>query len=64
MNITLEKNEAELLHRVLTNYLGDFRMEISNTENYEWRESMKEDEATIKALIKRLAELGAASATA
>ncbi len=51
------------MHRVLTNYLGDFRMEIADTDKYEWRESTKEAEATIKSVIRRLAELAATSAT-
>lgn len=54
MEVTLQHHEAALLKRILENSLSDLRMEISNTENYELRESLKRDEKTIKELIARL----------
>lgn len=52
MNLTAE--EAELLKKILQRYVSDLKMEISNTEKYEWRQEMKQDEETVKGLITRL----------
>jgi hypothetical protein len=46
--------ERPLLKQILTQYLGDLKFEISNTENYDWRQSMKRDEEVIKGLIEKL----------
>ncbi|MBI4497623.1 MAG: hypothetical protein HY689_06990 [Chloroflexi bacterium] len=54
MDIRLEDNEFEVLRRALTMFLSDLRMEISNTEKYELRESLKADEAAIKAILTKL----------
>jgi len=54
MELELKASEAQLLTRILSDYLGSFRMEIVDTENSEWRESMKQDEVLIKDLLKRL----------
>ena len=54
MDIRLGEREAEVLRQVLTNYLGNFRMEIRDTENYDWRQSMKEHEAAIKSILEKL----------
>ncbi len=54
MELTLESNEVELVKRILTNYLSDLRMEIVDTEDYDMRQSLKRDEATIKSILPRL----------
>jgi hypothetical protein len=54
MELSLEPRESEVLARILTASLGDLRMEISNTERYEYRESLKADEEIIKAILERL----------
>lgn len=54
MELKLELEEVELLKRILTNFVSDLKMEITNTENYDWREDMKHDEAMIRSLIDRL----------
>ncbi|MBI3978040.1 MAG: hypothetical protein HY331_07635 [Chloroflexi bacterium] len=56
MELSLQPDEVALLDRVLTTYLGDLRMEVSNTENYDLRQSLKRDEALIKAILVRLRE--------
>lgn len=58
MCLSLEPNEAALLKRVLTAHLSDLRAEVYKTENYDWRQGLKQDEAIIKALITRLDEPG------
>jgi hypothetical protein len=54
MNLTLEPEDVDLLERVLSSRLGDLRMEISNTDSYEFRQDLKADEARLKALLERL----------
>ncbi|HEX6511769.1 MAG TPA: hypothetical protein VF157_05695 [Chloroflexota bacterium] len=54
MNLELNQEESDLLGRVLNNYLGDLRMEIGKTENYDWRQSLHADEDRIKAVLARL----------
>lgn len=61
MELTLQQSEAELLLRILRQYLSDLRMEIADTEQYEFRQGLKQDEAIIKDLIGRL-EQGTAQA--
>ncbi len=50
MQITLEQPEAALLQQILENHLGDLRMEIGKTENYDMRQDLKQREATLRAL--------------
>lgn len=57
MELGLNLEERELLKRILTTYLSNLRMEIADTENYDWRQDMKKDEAVIKVLIARLERL-------
>ncbi|MHB1162895.1 MAG: hypothetical protein ACYC3V_21555 [Chloroflexota bacterium] len=57
MELVLQPEEAQLLREVLSAYLSDLRMEISNTDRQEWREQMKEREAAIKEIIVRLEQL-------
>jgi hypothetical protein len=54
MELSLQPRESEVLARVLTSSLADLRMEISGTEDYDYRESLKSDEEVIKAILARL----------
>jgi hypothetical protein len=54
MELTLQDSEVQLLERLLTSALGDLRMEITDTEKFEMRESMKKDEEVLKSIIRRL----------
>ena len=56
MRLELQEDEAQVLMRVLENYLPEFKGTISNTENFEWRQDLKRDEEIIKSLMKRLEE--------
>ncbi|GIW05317.1 MAG: hypothetical protein KatS3mg060_0122 [Dehalococcoidia bacterium] len=55
MDLHLEAGERDLLVEVLTRFLGDLRLEIGNTDDYELRQELKENEATIRRLLERLA---------
>jgi hypothetical protein len=54
MDLMLTPEEATLLARIVGNYLSDLRMEIGSTDNYEWRQSLKDDETLLKGLLSRL----------
>ncbi len=54
MNLDLNNDEVVLLHRILENYLPALRSEVYKTENYDWRESLKQDEEVLKGIIARL----------
>ncbi len=54
MEFSLEPREADLLRRILSNALSNLREEIVKTENYDWRQSLHEDEEVIKSLLRRL----------
>jgi hypothetical protein len=54
MDFNLDPKDIELLHRILSYDLSELRMEISNTDRQELRESLKADEERIKTLIARL----------
>jgi hypothetical protein len=62
MNLTLSKEEAALLERILRGDLGDLKTEIGKTENYDWRVAMKQDEEMLMQIIERLANATAAAA--
>ncbi len=57
MDLTLTKDEAEVLRILLSERVTDLRMEISNTENYDLREAQKREEAMLKSIIGRLGGL-------
>jgi hypothetical protein len=52
--VVLSGEEAELLGRILTAYLGDLRMEIANTDNAAMRRDLHREEDSIRALLARL----------
>ncbi len=57
MRLTLQPNEVLLLTQILRERLSDLRMEISNTEQYEMREALKQEEERIKSILSRLEEI-------
>jgi hypothetical protein len=52
--IELTDQEAELLRSVLEEYVSDLRMEVSNTDNMDFREALKEKERILRGLVERL----------
>ena len=63
MDLTLTPEEATLLTRIVSNYLSDLRMEIRETDSYDWRQSLKHDEALLNGLLSRLLAAGAQPAS-
>jgi hypothetical protein len=54
MELSLQPEEVTLLRQVLANYLADLRMEIGKTEQYDFRQALKRNEALLKGLLARL----------
>ena len=54
MQLDLNDRESSLLRNILERHLGDFRMEIRDTENYDMRKSMQEDEESLKRILRDL----------
>jgi hypothetical protein len=52
--LKLTDDEAKQLHNVLTEYLSDLRMEIADTDSFDFREDLKRTEALLKRLIADL----------
>ncbi len=54
VQLTLSQEEAKTLKDVLTDYISDLRMEIVDTEEQEFRESLKKEEETLKKILESL----------
>jgi hypothetical protein len=54
MQLELDAVDSELLEQILVGRLGDLRMEISNTDDFDFRKGLKDDEGRIKSLLERL----------
>ncbi len=61
MEITLQPKELDLVRQVLANYLSDLRMEIADTDDHDYREGLKDNEAIIKSVLNRLERSGVSS---
>jgi hypothetical protein len=54
MQLSLNREEATLLAKILKSYLSDLRMEIADTDSMDFREDLKSEEAFIKGLLVQL----------
>ncbi|MBN9494238.1 hypothetical protein J0H33_12990 [bacterium] len=54
MQVNLEPTEASLLLSILDSSLGDLRMEIGKTENFDMRNELKDREAILKTILVRV----------
>ena len=54
MNITLNDTESSFLSTTLSRTIGNLKMEIGKTENFEMRNSLKQDEVMLKSILERL----------
>ena len=64
MQLELDAADSELLEQILVGRLGDLRMEISNTDDFDFRKGLKDDEGRIKSLLERLRQAQGESAPA
>ena len=54
IDLKLTNEEAEGLKEVLTSYVSDLRMEIADTDQYDFREGLKNKKKFLNDLIDRL----------
>ena len=54
VDLKLTNEEAEDLKEVLTSYVSDLRMEIADTDQYDFREGLKQRKKFLNDLISRL----------
>jgi hypothetical protein len=57
VDLQIDAADAQLLGRILTNYVSDLRMEIADTDQADLRAALKRNEARITSLIERLSKL-------
>ena len=53
--LKLSDEQAQLLRQILESYLSDLRMEIADTDSYDFRQRLKRREVFLKDVIGRLA---------
>lgn len=55
--LRLTYGERDLLAEVLDSYLGDLRVQIANTDNFDFRENLKEKERTLARVLVALKQI-------
>jgi len=51
MNIELDNDQSELLREVLDSVFRDLRYEIADTDNYDYKQGLKDREATLVSIL-------------
>ena len=54
LTLTLTDEQRDMLQGILTSYLSDLRMEVADTDSFEFRQGLKHKEAFLKDLLARL----------
>ena len=52
--ITLTPEEAAALRGALSRDVSDIRMEIANTDSWQWRQDLKREAVLLKKLLEQL----------
>lgn len=58
MQLSLDEQEADLLLRILRNYLSDLRYEIADTDNSRFRAGLHEERDRLEGILRRLSAQG------
>jgi hypothetical protein len=62
--ITLTQEEAAVLRGALNSYVSDLRMEIADTDSWQFRQNLKHEALLLKKLLEQLdAELASPAAS-
>jgi hypothetical protein len=56
INLDLTKEEKDILVGILENDLSDLRMEITDTDNMDFRETLKNQKAVLQKVLEALRE--------
>ena len=62
VELKLDDEEASILDLVLESYLSDLRMEIADTDSYDFRKMLKQRKAVLMKVLESLAEQAAPAA--
>jgi hypothetical protein len=54
MQVNLDENEVSAILEALSTYIPTLREEIGKTENYDYREGLKAQEAVLTKLVAKL----------
>ena len=54
MQLDLTNDEISVLRKMIEIYLSDLRMEVADTEDQKFREGLKQEEITLKKILKML----------
>jgi hypothetical protein len=54
MQLNLAEGEVEVLRDVLTDYLSDLRMEIADTDQLDFRDTLKERKRVLEKVLEVL----------
>ena len=54
MNSGFDNQELKVLEEVVQEYLGDLSMEIADTENYEFRQELKQKSEVLQIILAKL----------
>jgi hypothetical protein len=50
----LSPEEVQVIREILESYLGDLRVEVHHTDDFDYREGLKHKEVVIKKLLQQL----------
>lgn len=56
IRLELTDDDAKVLREALESYLSDLRMEVADTDMQNFRDGLKQEEATIKTILGALAK--------
>ena len=54
MDVELSQDESEAVQKALRSYLSDLRMEITDTDNPEYKRELREERGNLEAAITKL----------
>jgi hypothetical protein len=54
MDVELTPEESEAVRKALRSYLSDLRMEITDTDNPEYRRTLREERAALESAVSKL----------
>ena len=54
MDVELTQEESEAVRKALRSYLSDLRMEITDTDNPEYRRTLRDERSTLESAVTKL----------
>jgi hypothetical protein len=58
MTIELSREEGQELESALSSYLSELRMEIADTDSYDFRQALKQRKALLNSVLERVGAAG------